>query len=223
MDLWVKICGNTSLADAEVAVKAGADALGFIFASSPRQVNVDQVAAISSRLPDSVEKIGVFVDADLASIANAIENSGLTGVQLHFHGDADLVGLLRERFGTKLRILQVVHFGEATGLRLLDALRAEPSLDGVLVDSRTAAAVGGTGTSFDWKAARETIFVPQSRLKLIAAGGLSPDNVAEAIRILEPWGVDVVSGVERSRGEKDHEKVRAFVRNARAAGGTLLK
>ena len=220
--MWVKICGNTSLADAEVAVDAGADALGFIFAPSPRHVEIKEAAAITSKLPDSVEKIGVFVDANFAFIVNAVENSGLTGVQLHSDGDPKLAERMRARFGTKLRILQVVHFGEAIGPRL-DALRAQPSLDGVLVDSRTTDAVGGTGTSFDWKQARETIFVPQSRLKLVAAGGLSPANVAEAILTLQPWGVDVVSGVERSKGEKDHEKVRAFVRNARTAGGTLLK
>jgi phosphoribosylanthranilate isomerase len=93
----------------------------------------------------------------------------------------------------------------------------DSKIDGVLVDSRTSTAVGGTGITFDWKAARAAVFTGENRLKLIAAGGLSPNNVAEAIATLNPWGVDVVSGVELSPGKKDPEKVRAFVANARTA------
>jgi phosphoribosylanthranilate isomerase len=91
-----------------------------------------------------------------------------------------------------------------------------PSINGVLVDSRTGSAVGGTGIAFDWAEARRTIFSAQDKLKLVAAGGLNPSNVAKAITTLEPWGVDVVSGVEESPGRKDPAKVRAFVERARA-------
>ena len=213
MSLWVKICGNTSLADARLAVDAGADAVGFVFAPSPRRVTSAQVAAIVPSLPDSIEKVGIFVDADLATIAATVEQCGLTGVQVH---KDELTGLLRARFGLGLRILRVIHFGEDAA-RQMQAASMDSKIDGVLVDSRTSTAVGGTGITFDWKAARAAVFTGENRLKLIAAGGLSPNNVAEAIATLNPWGVDVVSGGELSPGKKDPEKVRAFVANARTA------
>jgi len=219
MSLWVKICANTSIADAQLAADAGADAVGFVLAPSPRRVTAEQVAAITPHLPAAMEKIGVFVDADLATIAETVALAGLTGVQLHSSGQVDLAAQLRERFGPSLRILQVVHFGEEASSQL-QAASANPSVDAVLVDSRTANAVGGTGISFDWQAARATIFDGESALNLIAAGGLTPANVAEAILTLRPWGVDVASGVESSPGRKDAQKVRKFVANARAASVT---
>src|SRR5580698_3513449 len=112
MSLWVKICGNTTLADAQLAVDDGADAVGFVFAPSPRRVTPDQVAAITPHLPVSIEKIGVFVDADFAAIAAAVELAGLTGVQLHSESSDEVTARLRERFGSGLRILRVIHFGE---------------------------------------------------------------------------------------------------------------
>lgn len=217
MSIWVKICGNTSLDDARLAVEAGADAVGFVFAPSPRRVTADQVAVITPQLPPSIEKVGVFVDADFAAIERAVELAGLTGVQLHSGGEGPIderAARLRERFGPNLRILRVIHFGEDAA-RQLQAASADPFIDAVLVDSRTANAVGGTGVSFDWQAARATIFTDDSRLKLIAAGGLTPANVAQAIATLRPWGVDVASGVDLSPGRKDPQKVRAFVANAR--------
>lgn len=216
MSLWVKICGNTSLVDAQLAVDAGADAVGFVFAPSPRQVNSSQVVAITSHLPSSVEKIGVFVDADVATISSAVETGGLTGVQIHSEASRDLTSRLRLRFGPDLRILRVIHFGADAESELRDAA-GDPAIHGLLIDSRTAEAVGGTGISYDWKAARETVFTPDSGLKLIAAGGLRPENVAQAVAVLEPWGVDVSSGVEAEPRRKDPEKVRAFIANARAA------
>jgi phosphoribosylanthranilate isomerase len=216
MSLWVKICGNTSADDAQIAVNAGADAVGFVFAPSPRRVTSEQVAAITPHLRASIEKIGVFVGADFATIAAVVERCGLTGVQLHSEGGAELSAQLRERFGAGLRILRVIHYGDDAGLQLR-AAGADLGIDAVLVDSRTATAVGGTGVTFDWEAARGAIFTGQSQLKLIAAGGLTPDNVAQAIAMLGPWGVDVVSGVESSPGRKDSAKVHAFVANARAA------
>jgi phosphoribosylanthranilate isomerase len=133
-------------------------------------------------------------------------------VQLHFDADPGMAARLRARFGDRLRILRVVHFDAGAALPELDA-----SMDGILVDSRTDAAVGGTGKTFDWAYAGKTLFRNARERKLIAAGGLSPDNVAEAIAMLRPWGVDVVSGVETAPGRKDAEKVRAFISNARAA------
>ncbi|HEX4322704.1 MAG TPA: phosphoribosylanthranilate isomerase [Acidobacteriaceae bacterium] len=220
MSIWVKICGNTTFADAQLAADAGADAVGFVFAPSPRRVTAEQVAAITPSLPSWLEKIGVFVDADFAIIAATVEQCGLTGVQIHSQSSADLATLLRDRFGPGLRILRVIHFGDNVA-RQLEAARADAAIDGVLVDSRTATAVGGTGIAFDWQAARETIFSGDSQLQLIAAGGLNPDNVAEAIATLQPWGVDVVTGIEASPGHKDAAKVTEFVVRARSASDTL--
>jgi len=220
MSLWIKICGNTSLEDARLAVEAGADAVGFVLAPSPRQVTAAQAAGICAHLPEGIEKIGVFVDAELEEIYATVRACGLTGVQLHFDAAADFLARLREHLGSGIKILQVVHF-EASGAAdiagKVAGLALDAHVDGVLVDSRTAAAVGGTGVAFDWAAARSSVFANAGRLKLIAAGGLHPGNVAEAIAALDPWGVDVVSGVEAAPGRKDAWKLREFVARARAA------
>jgi phosphoribosylanthranilate isomerase len=216
MSLWVKICANTSLDDARLAVEAGADAVGFVFAPSPRRVTVEQAAAIVPRLPVSLEKIGVFVDLPADAIAEAVRRCGLTGVQLHSDTGPDAAANLRVQFGPGLRILRVVHFGPEMATQAA-AYAADPNTDGVLVDSRTATAIGGTGIPFDWDEARRTVFRDGIAVRMVAAGGLNPGNVAVAIRTLQPWGVDVVSGVEASPGRKDAVKVAAFVANARNA------
>jgi phosphoribosylanthranilate isomerase len=217
MSLWIKICGNTSLEDAQLAAAAGADAVGFVFAPSPRRVTPQRVAAIVPLLPSTLEKIGVFVDATADEIVAAAQSAGLTGVQLHFAASPELQGRLRQRLGSQMRILRVVHFGAATADESA-ALADDENLDGLLIDSKTAAALGGTGVAFDWEAASTTLFQSaKARKRLIAAGGLGPQNVAEAIRTLKPWGVDAVSGVEAAPGRKDPAKVRAFIANARAA------
>ena len=223
MSLWIKICGNTSLADARLAVEAGADAVGFVFAPSPRRVTAAQAAAIVPHLPATVEKIGVFVDAALDEIYSTVRECGLTGVQLHFEAGPELPAKLRHLLGPELRILRVVHF-DAGAVKLLKKQIAEhdrnPHVHAVLVDSRTATVVGGSGATFDWAAARKTLFQnAAAQRRRIAAGGLNPANVAEAIAALRPWGVDVVSGVESAPGRKDPAKLRAFIANARAACG----
>ena len=157
MTLWIKICANTSLADAQLAAEAGADAVGFVFAPSPRQVMPAQVAGIVPQLPAALEKIGVLVDAAFEEIAETVVAAGLTGVQLHWDAPPSLPAQLRERFGPKLRILGVVHFDSATAGK--DAVPSfDPNVDAILVDSRTASSVGGTGQTYDWNAARRTIF-----------------------------------------------------------------
>jgi phosphoribosylanthranilate isomerase len=221
MSIWIKICGNTSLEDALLASEAGADAVGFVFAPSPRQVTVEQVAVIVPRLPVTVEKIGVFVDATLEEIVSTVQACGLTGVQLHFDADFMLPAKLRERLGPEVRILRVIHYDAAIATQC-SAQIAEcgqnPHVDAVLVESRTSVAAGGTGVTFDWVEARKAISEnAEVRKHLIAAGGLTPANVGEAIATLRPWGVDVVSGVEAAPGRKDAAKVREFVRRAKAA------
>jgi phosphoribosylanthranilate isomerase len=219
MSLWIKICANTSLADAQLAAEAGADAVGFVFAPSPRRVTAEQAAQIVPHLPAALEKIGVFVDASLDEIAQAVEAAGLTGVQLHFDAPSGLPAQLRKRLGPKLRILGVVHFDARAGKRVA-AIARDEHIDALLLDSRTTAAVGGTGVAFDWDAARGLIFDADGPMKFIVAGGLTPESVAEAIVTLRPWGVDVVSGVEAAPGRKDAAKVRAFIAGARAANAS---
>ena len=215
--IWVKICANTSLEDAQLAADAGADAVGFVFASSPRRVTADQVAAITPHLPAHLERIGVFVDAGLEEICSTVRQCGLSGVQLHCQSAPGLPAQLREQFGRELLILGVVHFGpEAADQAKIIA--ADPNVDAILVDSRTATAVGGTGIAFDWTEARTSLFQnAEARKRLIAAGGLTPENVLAAITTLRPWGVDVASGVEAAPGRKDPVKVRDFVARARAS------
>src|ERR1039457_5565908 len=141
MSIWVKICGNTSFEDAWLAAEAGADAVGFVFAPSPRRVTVEQVSQITPRLPDRVERIGVFVISDLNEIESTVRTCRLTGVQLHAEGGPELPAQLRECLGPGLRILRLVHF-DSEAAEQTEALAQNPNIDALLVDSRTATAVG---------------------------------------------------------------------------------
>jgi phosphoribosylanthranilate isomerase len=214
--MWVKICANTSLGDAQLAAEAGADAVGFVFAESVRRVTPAQVRTITPKLPPLIEKYGVFVDAGFNEIVRTVEECGLTGVQLHAANDPSLPSRLREHFSRPLRILKVIHYGGDLGIQLQGA-QSDPAIDAVLVDSRTATLVGGTGRKFDWEAASGSLRLAGSHLRIVVAGGLNPDNVGDAIHTLRPWGVDVVTGVEDAPGKKDPAKIKAFVENARIA------
>jgi phosphoribosylanthranilate isomerase len=225
--MWIKICGNTSLEDARLAVDSGANALGFVFAVSPRQVTPEQVRAIAPRLPKTVEKYGVFVDPSFDEVVETVIYAGLTGVQLHTTSDPGLALRLRERFAAvpargRLGILRVMHYASDFDAQL-EELRQDHAVDAVLIDSRTAKAVGGTGVAFDWRAAQSSFLRSAPHLRLIVAGGLHPKNVAQAIYSLQPWGVDVVTGVEASPGRKDRAKVRAFVDAVRNAAAEIEK
>ena len=223
--MWIKICGNTRLEDAQHAAACGADAVGFVFAPSPRKVTTDVAARIIAHLPPTIEKYGVFVDPEFDEIVAAVSECGLTGVQLH--SDSDLAARLRQYFSerpgvARLKILRVVHYSPQIETEL-EALRQDRAIDAVLVDTKTANAVGGTGVSFDWQGARRSFFRAAPHLRLIAAGGLKPENVAEAILTLQPWGVDVASGVEASPGRKDAARLKQFIMLARTAAAELLK
>lgn len=221
--MWVKICANTNLDDAKLAAELGADALGFVFAAaSSRRVTPEQVAPIVQELPEAIEKVGVFAELDLPSIRAAVQYAGLTAVQLHGEYNPELILGLRKELGSPVTILQTLHWQVTAGLEQGEAFEAsarriaEDKLAArLLVDAKTASESGGTGTAFDWSLARASIEIARRGMPIVLAGGLRPENVAEAIRTLRPWGVDVASGVESSPGKKDPEKLQAFITNAR--------
>ncbi len=210
---WVKICGITNLEDALTAVEAGADALGFVFyEKSPRRVDVETAREIVAKLPERIEKVGVFVDQTEGLVCEVVDQAALTGVQLH--GDdqdphvADLVFDLRP----KLRVLIGISVNHPYGPEGW-AMMFRPDLGfSFLLDTG-----GGTGQVFDWGQKRESTEVIKHLGRVIVAGGLNPTNVAEAMRILHPWGVDVASGVEARPGKKDPNKVKAFIAAVREA------
>jgi phosphoribosylanthranilate isomerase len=223
--MWIKICANTNLDDAQMAAELGADAVGFVFAPSRRRVTAKEVAQITPHLPVNVERIGVFDSLYAEEIAAAVREAGLTAVQLHGGGELVLARRLNELFEGKIEIIQTVHWAVDGGLdsakavqQRLSEIEAGGTIERILIDSKVGQATGGTGVSFDWAAARGVLASGSGRLKMIVAGGLRPENVAEAISELHPWGVDVASGVEKGPGRKDSDKLALFIRNARAAG-----
>jgi phosphoribosylanthranilate isomerase len=199
--MFVKICGITSEDDALFAVAMGADAVGFVFAPSPRQVAVQQVYDITRRLPPEILTVGVFRDELPERVIDMTNRAGLKAAQLHGHESPAQVA----EVAAQIRwVIKAVVAGSA------DARRAdEYATDLIHVETATP----GSGKVFDWSLLGE---VPEGQ-RVILAGGLDPDNVGEAVRIAKPWGVDVSSGVEKSPGRKDALKVKAFIERARAA------
>ena len=219
--MWVKICANTNVEDAKLAAELGADAVGFVFAPSKRQVTLEQVAAIVPHLPAGLEKIGVFMTRDAGEILGIVRATGLTGVQLHGGFDLDLARRLRRELVDDVTVIQTLHWivdGQVSNADevavQLRMIAREPAIDRVLLDSKTGGASGGSGVRFDWNAAQDTLASIRG-IKLIVAGGLRPDNVAEAIAALDPWGVDVASGVEADPGRKHPEKLQQFIENSK--------
>jgi phosphoribosylanthranilate isomerase len=220
--MWIKICANTNLDDAQLAADLGADALGFVFAPSTRQVTAADVARITPHLPPSVERVGVFYTQSADEIAGIATEAGLTAVQLHGGVNPALTAELNERFEGRLGIIQTVHWhvdqdgaSAAAVSRQLQEIEAGRIVERVLVDSKVGQAGGGTGVSFNWDEARTVFAAANDRLRLIVAGGLRPDNVGEAIRLLNPWGIDVANGVEAQPGRKDRQRLAAFIKNVR--------
>ena len=216
--LWIKICATTNLEDARAALDAGANALGFILTASPRQITPEKAAEIIAALPLSVEKIGVVGDEPPEALAELAADLGLTGLQLHGDEPPDQLPEFRRTLGLR-KIIKTLQAREllAAPDKLDDYLRNAESIDAILLDSGSPAARGGTGQTFDWQATLPLVQRIKQHLPIIIAGGLNPANVADAIRLFDPFGIDVISGVELSIGKKDPAKLRAFI----AAAGAL--
>jgi len=210
MRTWIKICGTTSLEDALSSIEAGADALGFIFAESKRRVSAEQAQTIISQLPVKVEKIGVFMGSTPEEIADMAGQVALTGIQLHGEESPEEVNsCLTPGRRSTLRKIKTILVKDGFENRF-DPVAAAGVVDAWLLDSGA-----GSGKTFDWRAARAQL--GERKGTFIIAGGLTPENVGEAMRTFRPWGVDVVSGVEREPGRKDPEKLKAFVAAVRKA------
>ena len=199
----VKVCGMTSLKDALVAVEGGADAVGFIFyKKSPRSVTMKTVREIVLELPPFVDTVGVFVDETAEQINKTADYCNLDIIQLH--GDESPI------FCKKIRrkVIKAFRIKDMQSVKKLSSFQ----VSGFLLDTFSEKLHGGTGKVFDWNLA-----LPAKKFgPVIMAGGLTPNNVQQAVRQIRPYGVDVCSGVESEPGIKDHKKVRAFLNNAKA-------
>lgn len=202
----VKICGITNIEDADVAVKAGADALGFVmYRKSPRFVEQAVVKRIVAGLPPFVLPVGVFVNEEPERVRTLMDDCGLALAQLH----GDESALYCQQLGRP--VLKALRLKDRGTLLALAEFQGRANVRGVLIDTFSDQAYGGTGKTVDWTLAQEAA----RATPIILAGGLTPTNVAEAIAQVRPYGVDVSSGVEQSPGKKDHDKVKAFVHAAR--------
>jgi phosphoribosylanthranilate isomerase len=204
MSVIVKICGITNAPDALAAVEAGADALGFMFYEpSPRHVSIREATEIIRQLPPFIIKVGVFVDAAEDLVVRAIGDCGLNMLQFHGHETPEYCG----QFG--LMSLKAFRIRDAESLKALP----EYPTEAWLLDAFVADKPGGTGEKFNWDLAIEAKKLGRP---IFLAGGLTPENVAEAVQKVQPYGVDVSSGVEAAPGKKDHDKVREFIRAAKS-------
>jgi phosphoribosylanthranilate isomerase len=204
----VKICGITRAEDAELAVGLGAWAIGLIFhPASPRAVDPAVAAQIGSVMHRRAEVCGVFVNRPLEEVAQAADFCRLSMVQLHGDEGPEYCSEIARRTGTK--VMKAARVKDAASLQALGAFRL---VDHHLVDAHHADLYGGTGETFDWALLRKR----RSKVPLVLSGGLTPDNVGDAIAATHPWGVDTASGTEASPGIKDPAKVEAFFRAVEA-------
>ena len=199
----VKICGVTSIADASVAVNAGADMIGLIFyPPSPRYVTPEQAGAIVASLPADLPAVGVFVNESVEAITQVVRQSGISRVQLHGDESPDLCRRL------PWRCIKTFRFTE----RVQPEMMPHYPVDAFLIEGFHGALYGGGGVKADW----QRVASLHGYGRIILAGGLTPDNVQEAIDTVRPYAVDVCSGVEAMPGKKDTAKVRAFVKRAKS-------
>ena len=204
----IKICGITRTEDALCAAHAGADAVGLIFyGASPRAVTIEQAALISSALPAFISTVALFVNAVPREVYDVI--SRVRPAILQFHGDED--ASYCTQFGVPF--LKAIRVGAGTtGGDLLEYENEFRGARGVLLDTLALGAYGGSGEAFDWN-----VIPDEMRRRIVLSGGLLPDTVGGAIRIVRPWAVDVSSGVEQRKGVKDHAKIKLFIEEVRHA------
>ncbi|ADL13370.1 phosphoribosylanthranilate isomerase [Acetohalobium arabaticum] len=198
----IKVCGITNLDDARQAVRLGVDSIGFIFANSPRQVTAEQVHQIINKLPPFINLTGVFVDEDIEEVQKTADYCGLDTLQLH--------GTETPEYCKQLKAWKVIK-----AFRVREKLEpkrmAAYEIAGYLLDTYQPKRLGGTGKTFNWDLAVEAEEVGP----IILAGGLNPDNITTAVKKVEPYGVDINSGVESSPGQKDQQKLKRVVNNIR--------
>jgi phosphoribosylanthranilate isomerase len=206
MPIKIKICGITNTQDAQVAVEAGADALGFVFYDkSPRCIEHAVAKRIIAQLPPFVLPVGVFVNQDQETIRQVFDECGLAFAQLH----GDETPMFCESL--ERPVLRALRLRDRGSLLALAEYKGRMGVRGFVVDAFSSEAYGGTGQTVDWTLAREVA----KAAPILLAGGLTPSNVQEAIRQVQPYGVDVSSGVEDRPGKKDHGKIRAFTQAVR--------
>jgi phosphoribosylanthranilate isomerase len=216
--LAVKICGLKTAEALDAALDAGADFVGFVFfPASPRHIELDAARQLGDRVRGRAGKVALSVDADDAMLAAIVEALRPDLLQLHGHETPARVGAIKRRFG--LPVMKAIAVAEAADLAALTDYAG--IADRLLFDARPprgASRPGGLGTPFDWRLLRRI----ETRLPYMLSGGIDPDNIAQALAITRAPGVDVSSGVERALGEKDPDKIRAFVRAARAAAASAV-
>ena len=200
----VKICGITNAGDARVAAEAGADAVGLIFAESPRRVGIEGARRISIALPENIIRVGVFVDEEPAEVLRISRKVGLDLAQLHGDETPDTVTAVRE---SGVKVMKALRVRDAASIDALDGYEA----DLFLLDAYSEKARGGTGERFDWRVAKSL----RGRDNIVVSGGLGPENVREAVEFFEPYGVDASSSLEDEPGRKNGVRVRRFVLAAR--------
>ena len=201
----IKICGITNSDDAFAAINYGADALGFVFYSnSPRAIIPDEAKKIISSLPPFVSTVGVFVDKSKREIEKIASYTGVDVIQLHGSEPPEYCNLGK-------KVIKAIRVKELSDLEPLNRYK---NISAFLLDTYSQDVIGGTGQIFNWE-----ITVEAKKLgRIILAGGLTPDNIEEAIKLVQPYGVDVASGVEgRKKGTKDHKKLRLFIERAKNA------
>jgi phosphoribosylanthranilate isomerase len=198
--VYVKVCGITTPDDARLVAGYGADAVGLIFAKSPRKVSVEEARMIAAALPDGVLKVGVFVDAEPEEVLRVAARVGLDYAQLHGDESPEVVSAMR---GGGLKVIRALRIRDADSFGAMEGYGA----DLFLLDAYSKRARGGTGERFDWEVAKSL----KGRGNILVSGGLTPENVREAIRFFEPYGVDASSSLEDAPGKKNVERVRRFV------------
>ena len=194
------MCGITSPEDARVAADAGADAIGLVFAESPRKVSVGRAREIAAALPQDVLKVGVFVDEEPQEVLRIAAEVGLDYAQLHGDEPPEVVAAVR---GGRVRVMKALKVRNAEALAEIEHYEA----DLFLLDAWSAKARGGTGEKFNWELAKSL----KGRDNIVVSGGLGPGNVREAIEYFEPYGVDASSSLEERPGKKSGELVRRYV------------